>query len=219
MHCNKQSETRLHDMIWILLRLLMLTALLMAGSPAGAATEGAADFVQRVAHDLLDKARTHQNEHADAAGTWRELFPEIDSIMGDAVAWPTISRGVAGKYYDQFSEGQKEAFSRVFRKSLGELLARSLADLRSYSLAVGDVHGDGVRAQVPAVVQTAEGASFEISFSIAADSGYWQVRNLIFSGVNLGLTYRNQFSELMRTRDGNIDAVIKDWSEVIDKTG
>jgi len=68
-------------------------------------------------------------------------------------------------------------------------------------------------------VQTAEGARFENSFSIAADSVKWQVRNLIFSGVNLGLTYRNQFSELIRTRDGNIDAVIKDWSEVIDKTG
>lgn len=76
-----------------------------------------------------------------------------------------------------------------------------------------------VRAQVPAVVQAAEGASFEISLSIAADSGKRQVRNLIFSGVNLGLTYRNQFSELMRTRDDNIDAVIKDWFEVIDKTG
>ncbi|MCL1485813.1 MAG: hypothetical protein MH208_16805 [Marinobacter sp.] len=109
----------------------------MAGQPLPARQpEGAADFVQRVAQMAQARivARTHQNEHADAAGTRRALFPEIDSIMGDAVAWPTISRGVAGILRDQPSEGQKEAFSRVFPrcKSLGELLARSLADLRSY---------------------------------------------------------------------------------------
>jgi phospholipid transport system substrate-binding protein len=46
------------------------------------------------------------------------------------------------------------------------------------------------------------------------EDGVWRVRNVIVDGVNLGLTYRNQFASAMQSGDarGDIDAVIDEWT-------
>ena len=45
-------------------------------------------------------------------------------------------------------------------------------------------------------------------------AGDWRVRNVIVNGINLGLTYRNQFAEALRSpaNKGDIDKVIAGWT-------
>ena len=42
-----------------------------------------------------------------------------------------------------------------------------------------------------------------------------RVRNLILEGLNLGLTYRNQFDELMQANGNNVDKAIDAWAELV----
>ena len=42
------------------------------------------------------------------------------------------------------------------------------------------------------------------------DLGEWKLINIIINGVNLGLTFRNQFYSLMK-KENDLDKVIDKW--------
>ena len=50
----------------------------------------------------------------------------------------------------------------------------------------------------------------------ANTSGAWKVRNIIVDGINLGLTYRNQFDGAMSRHGNDIEKVIGNWSEEVE---
>ena len=41
--------------------------------------------------------------------------------------------------------------------------------------------------------------------------GQWKVRNLILNGINLGLTFRNQFASTVEANRGNLDKAIANF--------
>ena len=41
--------------------------------------------------------------------------------------------------------------------------------------------------------------------------GQWKLINIVINGVNLGLTFRNQFYSLMEKEGNNLDVVIERW--------
>ena len=41
--------------------------------------------------------------------------------------------------------------------------------------------------------------------------GEWKLINIVINGVNLGLTFRNQFYSLMEKEENNLDLVIENW--------
>ena len=48
--------------------------------------------------------------------------------------------------------------------------------------------------------------------SVQDKNGNWLIINIIVNGVNLGLTFRNQFQALAKEHNENIDEVIKHWT-------
>ena len=55
------------------------------------------------------------------------------------------------------------------------------------------------------------------NFSLATTENYrnkegeWKIINIVVNGVNLGLTFRNQFYSLSIKRNADIDLVIEEW--------
>ena len=45
------------------------------------------------------------------------------------------------------------------------------------------------------------------------DSGQWMMENVIVEGVNIGLAFRDRFSQEMEAKRGQIQAVIDGWSD------
>jgi len=67
-------------------------------------------------------------------------------------------------------------------------------------------------------ITTVDGKVYPLSYSMKQNKdGVWKLRNIIISGVNIGLTYRNQFASAMRdsANGGDLDKVIDGWAEVI----
>ena len=48
------------------------------------------------------------------------------------------------------------------------------------------------------------------------NNGDWLIINIIVNGVNLGLTFRNQFQALAKEHNENIDEIIKHWTSDAD---
>ena len=54
---------------------------------------------------------------------------------------------------------------------------------------------------------------YPITYKVRNDGeGNWLIINIIVNGVNLGLTFRNQFQALAAENNNNIDSIIKDWT-------
>ena len=60
------------------------------------------------------------------------------------------------------------------------------------------------------------GNSYEIAYTMLQTEGEWQMQNMIVDGVNVGLTYRNQFDSAMATNNGKPEQVISNWEQFIE---
>ena len=69
------------------------------------------------------------------------------------------------------------------------------------------------RAQVDVEVTLESGTLVPVTFQMVRDgAGIWKARNLIVNGLNLGLTFRKRFADVMEQSAGNIDKAITAWS-------
>lgn len=142
----------------------------------------------------------------------RSDLEALNAVLVRAVDYSSIARGVVGPYRSQVSAEQQQTFSAVFQTSFELLLSQALVGDGRYEIEVFDakLHGSN-KAQVPVKVATGGGSQFDLLFSLAVSDDSWRVRNVIVNGVNLGLTYRNQFHELMKSHDFDVELVIANW--------
>jgi phospholipid transport system substrate-binding protein len=78
----------------------------------------------------------------------------------------------------------------------------------------------GNRVNVLQEVRSNEGLT-KVSYTLVRNrAGQWKMINVVLNGVNLGKTFRGQFSQAMQ-QHGDIDKVIANWSaeDVADKVG
>lgn len=145
-----------------------------------------------------------------------ERLTALDSVVDEYFDLAVVARGVLGSHRDSLNSEQTQRFTGEFQKALVGLMFAALSEIGSYELSVQEarMRGDD-RAQVPALIKTSSQGDFEFLFSLARSEGRWNVLNLIVNGVNLGLTYRNQFNELMLSKGGDVEAVILAWTETV----
>jgi phospholipid transport system substrate-binding protein len=54
-------------------------------------------------------------------------------------------------------------------------------------------------------------SKYPISYKLRRSDDGWKIVNIIINGVNLGLTFRNQFQALAVSHEENIDITLKNW--------
>ena len=81
---------------------------------------------------------------------------------------------------------------------------------------------DDSTEELPAVVDVNQklitsSNTYPITYKVRNNgSSGWQIVNIVINGVNLGLTFRNQFQALASENNNDINAVISNWSADID---
>ena len=51
----------------------------------------------------------------------------------------------------------------------------------------------------------------QISYKLRKSDNEWKIVNIIINGVNLGLTFRNQFQALAISHNENIELTLRNW--------
>ncbi len=176
--------------------------------PVGAA-ESLEAFLENASRELLaeiHEGRDTFDQDPDA------LYKKMDGKLADLVDFPSITRGVMGKYYRDATTEQRAAFQSTFRTSIVELYTKTLIVIEGEAIRVLPLEEEPKsRAIVTMEVATREGASHTLLYSMAKEDSAWRVQNIIVDGINLGLTYRNQFKAMMSEEHDDIDAVIRNW--------
>jgi phospholipid transport system substrate-binding protein len=142
----------------------------------------------------------------------------VEKTIAPVVDFEVIAKRVMAASYKTASESQRTVFTALFRESL---LSTYTDGMSAYSnqkveldpFAGVQQQGGRERAVVSMKVYGADGKIYPAMYSLYKnDAVEWKLENLTLNGVNIGLTFRNQFSEILKQQKGSIDGVIANWN-------
>lgn len=157
----------------------------------------------------LDGRKDYYAEHES------ELESLVDDSLDDVADFRYIGASVMGRYFSNASPEQRSRFVDTFRKTLIETYAKGLVTFDYRDIRVLDNDSEQRyedQASVDMEVVSSNGDVYPVVYTLHKRDGEWRVINVIVNGINLGLTFRNQFDQAMRDNNRDIDAVIDGWA-------
>jgi phospholipid transport system substrate-binding protein len=142
----------------------------------------------------------------------------VEKTIAPAVDFPLIAKRVMAGSYKTATEAQRHAFTELFRESLLSTYRDGMSAYSNQKVELDPFsgvkqQGDRQRAEVNMKVYGADGKVYPAVYALYKnDQGEWKLENLTLNGVNVGLTFRNQFSEILKQQKGDIDKVIANWN-------
>ena len=169
-------------------------------------------FFDLQAQEMVSIIRNNQELYSNDP----ELFKDkINVVFEPMVDFRRVGASVMGKkYYLAASAAQRLQFIQSFKTSLLDTYSSTLAQWGDQKI-VTIFPEESVYKRTEDVQQNLITASniYPITYKVRKDkNGNWLIINIIVNGVNLGLTFRNQFQALAQEHNENIDEIIKHWT-------
>ena len=155
-------------------------------------------------------------EQSDLFETDRiEYEQKIKDIFEPMIDFKRVAASVMGrKYYLLATKEQREEFVEIFKDSLLDTYAETLAQWGDSKIIteINDGYSNSQlkNVEVRQVLDTGN-SKYPISYKLRKNDKDWKIVNIIINGVNLGLTFRNQFQALAISQNGDIDATLSNW--------
>ena len=148
---------------------------------------------------------------------------KIKIIFEPMIDFRRVSASVMGKkYYLLASQQQRAEFVDIFKDSLLDTYAETLAQWGDSSIYTHfdeniiddwNLYIKEKKIRNIEVKQTLDTGSskYPISYKLRMNEDGWKIINIIINGVNLGLTFRNQFQSLATFHNDNIEEILNNW--------
>ena len=147
--------------------------------------------------------------------TNRTLYEEkIKEIFEPMIDFRRVAASVMGKkYYLLATKEERAEFVLIFRDSLLDTYAETLAQWGDSTITTEFPKNKEELSKNVEVKQTLDtGTSkYPISYKLRKSKDGWKIVNIIINGVNLGLTFRNQFQALAVSHNENISDTLRNW--------
>jgi len=187
---------------------VLMTVVFSLMSPWAVAAENPRDMLQKAGDALIARLI---KEKAAYKKDPQILYDMVEENIEPYVDFEGFAKGVMGQFYRQATDAQRTQFTATFRKSLIRTYANGMAAYDNQKIifkpfAAGD---DPKKAQVDMDIITAANGAVPVSYQLVLNAkGEWKVKNVIINGMNLGLTFRNQFASTVESNRGNLDKAI-----------
>ena len=155
-------------------------------------------------------------ENVDLFESDRELYEnKIKEIFEPMIDFRRVAASVMGKkYYLMASKDERAKFVNIFKDSLLDTYAETLAQwgdsLISTEFPTSNVDKEITSVEVRQTLDTGS-SKYPISYKLRKSNEGWKIVNIIINGVNLGLTFRNQFQALAVSHEEDIETTLKNW--------
>ena len=139
---------------------------------------------------------------------------KIKEIFEPMIDFRRVAASVMGKkYYLLATKEERAEFVLIFRDSLLDTYAETLAQWGDSTIMTEFPKNKEDLSKNVEVKQTLDtGTSkYPISYKLRKSNDGWKIVNIIINGVNLGLTFRNQFQALAVSHNENISDTLKNW--------
>lgn len=188
--------------------LLLMALPLMAAQP----DQHPEQMIRASIDELMTRIEGREEYFADNLD---ELEAIVDDSLEDVADFRYIGASVMGRYFGNATPQQRSRFVETFRKTLIDTYAKGLVTFDYREIRVLDNQQASRyedQASVAMEVVANDGAVYPVSYSLRLSGDQWKVVNVIVNGINLGLTFRNQFDQAMRDHNRDYDAVIDGWA-------
>lgn len=190
----------------------LATALLVLMSLPAMAQQSPEDMIRASITELMGQIEGRKDYFSSHP---EELKRVVDDSLSDVADFRYIGASVMGRYFGNASPEQRSRFVDAFKQTLLDTYAKGLVTFDYREIRVLDNQSAGRyedQANVAMEIVGADGTVYPVSYTLRQDGGQWKVVNVIVNGINLGLTFRNQFDQAMRQYNRDYDAVINNWS-------
>lgn len=156
------------------------------------------------------------SKNSELFETDRETYEQkIKDIFEPMIDFRRVAASVMGKkYYLLATKEQRAQFVEIFKDSLLDTYAETLAQWGDSTISTQFQDDFSYKElKTVEVKQTLDTGSskYPISYKLRKDKEGWKIINIIINGVNLGLTFRNQFQALAISNNEKIESTIDNW--------
>ena len=177
------------------------------------------ETVRRASELLLDVIEESQ---AYAETDEARFYSAVTEVLDPFVDFTAIARSVMAVHYKRATDEQRERFTTSFKSGLVRTYAKALLEFGDGGVDVippTTAPRNPERPTVKMEIRTTSGKVYPVSYSMALDKrGQWRMRNVIINGINIGLTFRSQFSAAMKKKKNNVDSVVDGWAALVENT-
>ena len=170
-------------------------------------------FIDKNAQQMVVVLIENKSLFLDDRSAYEDKIKEIFEPMID---FKRVAAGVMGRqHYMKASSDQRIEFVDVFRNSLLDTYSETLAqwenqDIDTIFPETRDFI-DKKSIEVRQILNTGS-SKYPISYKLRKNKdGSWMIINIIVNGVNLGLTFKNQFQALAIKNNGDIEKTLDGW--------
>ena len=141
---------------------------------------------------------------------------KIKEIFEPMIDFKRVAAGVMGRqYYMKASPKQRNEFVDIFRNSLLDTYSETLAQWENQNIDTIFPETrdflDKRSIEVRQILNTGS-SKYPISYKLRkSEDGSWMIINIIVNGVNLGLTFKNQFQALALKNNDDIEETLDGW--------
>lgn len=199
---------------WVSVVAMMMLAVTLT-VPASA-SEALRQYVDENTQKLVQKLNQDRGLYATDP---EAFYRGMDEALNDFVDFRRIAARVMGRYARQATPDQRDEFVAKFKRSLFDSYAQALVETEQFTIEVKDAvvsTSNDARAAVQMEVISASGNRYPVTYSMYLKEGQdWMMENVIVEGVNIGLAFRDRFSQEMEANRGDIQAVIDGWGDAV----
>ena len=155
-------------------------------------------------------------KNAELFDSDREIYEQkIKDIFEPMIDFRRVAASVMGKkYYLLSTKEQRAEFVEIFKDSLLDTYAETLAQWGDSTISTKFENDYSYKEiKTVEVKQTLDTGSskYPISYKLRKDKEGWKIINIIINGVNLGLTFRNQFQALAISNNEDVESTLANW--------
>ena len=192
----------------------LLLSFVLFSSTSHASWKEASDIMDRTTAGMLALVTDETLTQPDNIEL---LMQRIDQLMGGTVDFNYIAKSVMGKYYRRASDAQVNQFASVLKTTLLRTYAKAVVgfEFKTYELVPPiEASPDPDKQIVSVNVFAADGTVYSLNYYMVQKNGQWSLVNVVVDGINLRITFRNQFAGMME-RHSKVGVAIDQWAEAM----
>ena len=172
--------------------------------------ENAFNFINENAVYFLTIKKTEGSKYDEKPDEFKEKLKNIWEPMVDV---GLVSRLILSKAYKTATEEQILLFQTRTKKLLLDTYITALLEFEDYELETSRKIKENKNKTLEVEINFFSASdSFKAKFTLYKNKqGELKIINIIIDGINLGLTFRNQFQDNLKNENYDLDKAIETW--------
>ena len=182
-----------------------------AGVALADGVDAAKGFIQKLGDEAVGTIAATQNDEDARLRQFRGLLNENFDVPG-------IGRFVLGRYWRIATPEQRDEYLKLFEESIIRTYARRFSDYSGETVSVDKARRDGEDfILVDSLIQRPSGGPVAVTWRLLDQGGTFKIVDVVVEGVSMSVTQRSDFSSVIQSGGGNIEALLKVMRERLGK--